>query len=94
MEILGEAAKRIPPEVRDKYPTVPWREMAGIRDKLIHDYVNVNVEVVWTTVTEDCQACFREFSKSLTKQPKSVCENPGRSKKLTTTHPPRRGTIM
>jgi uncharacterized protein with HEPN domain len=53
LEILGEAAKRIPPEVRDKYPMVPWRSMAGIRDKLIHDYVNVNLEVVWKTVTED-----------------------------------------
>jgi uncharacterized protein with HEPN domain len=53
LEILGEASKRIPSDVRDKYPAVPWRAMAGIRDKLIHDYVNVNLEVVWKTVTED-----------------------------------------
>jgi uncharacterized protein with HEPN domain len=53
LEILGEAAKHIPTDVREKYPTVPWRNMAGIRDKLIHDYLNVNLNVVWTTVTDD-----------------------------------------
>jgi uncharacterized protein with HEPN domain len=53
LEIVGEATKRIPQEVRDRYPDVPWRPMAGIRDKLIHDYITVNLEVVWKTVTED-----------------------------------------
>jgi uncharacterized protein with HEPN domain len=56
LEILGEATKRIPPEVRVKYPGVPWRSMAGIRDKLIHDYISVNAEIVWKTTTEDLPA--------------------------------------
>ena len=53
MELVGEATKRIPQELRDKHPEIPWRSMTGIRDKLIHDYVTVNLEVVWKTVRED-----------------------------------------
>jgi len=53
LEILGEAAKRIPQDIRDRNPDVPWRSMAGIRDKLIHDYISVNLKIVWKTVMED-----------------------------------------
>lgn len=53
LEIIGEAAKRIPQPVRDQFPMLPWKSISGMRDKLIHDYVNVNLEVVWRTVTED-----------------------------------------
>lgn len=53
LEIIGEATKNVPPSVRGKYATVPWREMAGMRDKLIHEYFGVNVAVVWKTMMED-----------------------------------------
>ena len=53
LEVLGEATKRIPQEFRAQHPEIPWRAMAGIRDKLIHDYVKVNLETVWKTVNED-----------------------------------------
>ena len=56
LEIVGEATKKIPQEVRDRYPQIPWRSMAGIRDKLIHDYMNVSLEVVWNTLTKDLPA--------------------------------------
>lgn len=50
LEIIGEAAKKVPKSVRNRSPQVPWREITGIRDKLIHDYFGVNIEVVWKTV--------------------------------------------
>jgi len=51
-EIVGEAAKHVPDAMRDKYPTVPWKEMAGMRDKLIHFYMGVKYELVWQTIKD------------------------------------------
>ena len=50
LEIIGEATKHIPQNITQKYPTVPWKEMAGMRDKLIHFYFGVNLKLVWQTV--------------------------------------------
>jgi uncharacterized protein with HEPN domain len=53
LEIIGEASKKVPAEVREQRKDIPWREIAGMRDKLTHDYFGVNLSVVWKTVTED-----------------------------------------
>lgn len=56
LEVIGEAAKKIPAPVRRKYTDIPWQNLAGMRDKLIHDYMGVSLEIVWRTITEDIPA--------------------------------------
>jgi len=53
LEILGEAAKRVSPALRARFPAIPWQDMAGLRDKLIHGYFGVDLDKVWITATED-----------------------------------------
>ena len=53
LEVIGEATRRLSREVRGRYSEVPWGDIAGMRDKLIHDYMGVDVELVWTTAVED-----------------------------------------
>ncbi|MBU1600016.1 DUF86 domain-containing protein [bacterium] len=49
-EIIGEATKNIPDSIKMKYPQIPWKRMAGMRDKLIHFYFGVNPRLVWQTI--------------------------------------------
>ncbi|MBC7224303.1 MAG: DUF86 domain-containing protein [Anaerolineae bacterium] len=53
LEVLGEAAKRVSPALRNKHPEIPWREMARLRDRLIHHYFGVNLDIVWHVATVD-----------------------------------------
>jgi uncharacterized protein with HEPN domain len=53
LEIIGEATKKIPPDIRNKYPLVPWKEIAGMRDKLIHEYFGVDLSIIWETIQHD-----------------------------------------
>lgn len=52
LEIVGEASKRISKELRLKNPQIPWADMAGMRDVLIHDYIDVDTDIVWKTASE------------------------------------------
>ena len=53
LEILGEAVKHLSQSLRKQYPSIPWLDIAGTRDKLIHDYFGVDVEKVWVMVQDD-----------------------------------------
>ncbi|MFB6362103.1 MAG: DUF86 domain-containing protein [Halobacteriales archaeon] len=53
LEVIGEASKLIPEPVREDHPDIPWAEMAGMRDILIHGCATVDLDIVWTTVVED-----------------------------------------
>ena len=53
VEIIGEAARNISEEYRLSQPDVPWGKMSGIRNKIVHEYFNVNLSIVWDTVQED-----------------------------------------
>jgi uncharacterized protein with HEPN domain len=52
MEIVGEAVKHVPNDVRSANPSIPWKSMAGMRDVLIHDYFGVDLETIWITARE------------------------------------------
>ncbi|WP_017663484.1 HepT-like ribonuclease domain-containing protein [Baaleninema simplex] len=53
LEIIGEATKNLTPELRTRYSDIPWRQIAGLRDVLIHDYLNVNLDRVWGVVEQN-----------------------------------------
>jgi len=53
LEVMGEASKKVPSEFKGKHQGIPWREISGMRDKLVHDYFGVNAAVVWRAPTED-----------------------------------------
>jgi uncharacterized protein with HEPN domain len=56
LEIIGEATKNIPHEIRSSNPDIPWKEFAGMRDRIIHGYWGVDYRIVWGTVKEDLEA--------------------------------------
>jgi len=53
IEVVGEAAKKIPRALRDRHKEIPWKEMAAMRDKLTHEYFGIDVEILWKTAKDD-----------------------------------------
>ncbi len=71
LEIIGEAAKNVPIEIKNNYPQIPWREMAGMRDKVIHEYFGVDLKRVWSTVNTDIPKLKPGFEKILRENSKA-----------------------
>lgn len=63
LSIIGEAVKKIPNSIREKYSQLPWKEMAGMRDVLVHDYYGTDMEVLWQTVKKDVPMIHKELKK-------------------------------
>lgn len=53
IEVIGEATKKIPETLKDKYSEIPWKKMAGMRDKMIHEYFGIDMEILWKTVKDE-----------------------------------------
>lgn len=65
LEIIGEAVKNIPNGVRERYPEVPWKDMTGMRDRIIHGYFEVDLEIIWATIKEELPPLKPIFEKIL-----------------------------
>jgi len=65
LEIIGEAAKKVPDDIRKRYHRIPWKEMAGMRDKLIHDYFGIDCYILWETVNKALPRLKKEYLKLL-----------------------------
>jgi uncharacterized protein with HEPN domain len=65
LEILGEAAKSVSGQCRQKYSEIPWRQVAGTRDRLIHGYFDVDLDVVWKIISSDLPSLVQQLEKAL-----------------------------
>ena len=65
LEIIGEAVKNLSPELRQLHPDIPWRSMAGVRDRLIHDYFGVNLDIVWEIISNELPKLVEPLEKIL-----------------------------
>lgn len=67
-EIIGEATKKIPPDLKMKWNSIQWKNMAGMRDRLIHDYIGVNYTIVWDVMKNKIPDMSKQISEFLTEE--------------------------
>lgn len=67
LEVVGEATKNISAKLRKQHPNIPWKDMAGLRDKLIHHYFGINYEIVWNIVEKELPVLLPQIEELVTK---------------------------
>ncbi|HYN03599.1 MAG TPA: DUF86 domain-containing protein [Vicinamibacteria bacterium] len=50
LQVMGEAVKKVSPQTRDAHPEIPWRDIAGMRDRVVHDYFGISLDIVWDVI--------------------------------------------
>ncbi|RME82061.1 MAG: DUF86 domain-containing protein [Caldilineae bacterium] len=68
LEIIGEATKNLSKKLRERHPNVPWKSMAGVRDRLIHHYFGVNLDIVWQIVVDELPQVASQLERILRKE--------------------------
>ena len=68
LEIIGEAAKSISEQYRQSYSNIPWRQIAGTRDRLIHGYFDVDLDIVWKIVSDNLPALVQQLETALSNE--------------------------
>jgi uncharacterized protein with HEPN domain len=65
VELVGEAASKVTPETRQAHPDIPWRNIIGMRNRIVHDYLNVDYDIVWTVVTDNLPPLIKQLDAIL-----------------------------
>jgi len=68
LEVIGEATKNLSGQLRKAYPQIPWKDLAGVRDKLVHHYFGINYEIVWQIAKEELPGLLPQIEDILTKE--------------------------
>ncbi len=69
VEVVGEAASRVSRTLRDAHPEIPWRDIVGMRNRLVHDYRNIDLEVLWSVVTNELHPLVERLTSLLPEPP-------------------------
>jgi uncharacterized protein with HEPN domain len=77
LQIIGEAARRVSDPTRDRYPSLPWKQIVGMRHRIVHEYFRVDADIVWTTATQSVP----ELLKALETDIGPIIDQRGKSSK-------------